>query len=109
MLPSRAVTLAQRFDRAITLAAVFLLIMTMAVVLYWVKKRPDAHARANVVVGKRVVIDETGGAAHVEYILTVEAAPGRRSEAVVPADVYQRAALGSRVERRQGTWIVMPR
>ncbi|HEV7919985.1 MAG TPA: hypothetical protein VGR02_04250 [Thermoanaerobaculia bacterium] len=102
-------TLAQRFDRAITLAAVLLVIMTVATTVYWVKKRPDPHARGSLVVGKRVVIDETGGTARVEYILTVETASRARSEVVVPPDVYQRADLGTRVERRNGTWMVTPR
>jgi hypothetical protein len=101
------VTLAQRFDRAITLTAILFTVMAIATAAYWVKKRPSADARGSVVVGKRVVIDETGGAARVEYILTIESAPGRRSEAVVPAEIYQRAAVGARVERRDGTWAVV--
>ena len=109
MYPARAVTLAQRFDRAISLAAVLLIIMTVATAVYWVKKRPAANARGSVVVGKRVVIDETGGAARVEYILTVNAASGAREELIVPAEIYQRAEVGARVERRDGNWIVTPR
>ena len=82
--------------------------MTAVTAFYWVKKRSDAQAPGSVVVGKRVVIDETGGVAHVQYILTVER--GGRAEVVVPAETYERAGVGARVERRRdGVWIVTPR
>jgi hypothetical protein len=101
------VTLAQRFDRAISAAAVLLVLMTVATTVYWVKKRPDANTRGSLVVGKHVVINETGRNAHVDYILTLD--NGARSEVLVPAEIYQRAAVGARVERRGGGWIVTPR
>jgi len=98
------VSLAQRFDRAISLAAVLLVLMTIGTAIHWMNKRPAGHERGGTVVtGKRVVIDETGGAARVDYILVVES-----GEVQVPADVYQRAAVGSRVERKGDGWVVTP-
>jgi hypothetical protein len=97
-------TFAQRVDRVVTAFAVVLLVMGASTAIYWVKKRPQTAG--NVVVGKRVVIDETQGAAHVEYLLTVTTPHGKREEIAVRAEVYQRAAIGARIERRGAEWVV---
>src|SRR5436309_325931 len=100
------VSIAQRVDRIITLLALLFLVMGVSTGIYWLKRRPQTTG--NVVAGKRVVIDETQGAARVEYLLTITTPAGKREEIAVPAEVYQRAAIGAHLARRGGEYVVTP-
>lgn len=99
-------TLAQRVDRFITALAILFVVAATSTGIYWLKRRPQSGG--SVVAGKRVVIDETQGSAHVEYLLTITTSDGKREEVTVPAEVYQRAAVGARVVRREGRVVVVP-
>ena len=99
-------SLAQRVDRIVTMLAVLFLVAGTSTGIYWMKRRPQN--KGSVVAGKRVVIDETQGAAHVDYLLTITTPAGKREEVAVPAEIYQRAPIGAHIERRNGLYVVTP-
>ena len=99
-------TLAQRVDRFITALAILFVVAATSTGIIWFKRRPQTGG--TVVAGKRGVIDETQGPAHVDYLLTITTSGGKRQEIAVPAEVYQRAAIGARIARRDGKYVVTP-